>query len=1151
MLIRRQWITAMVVISVGLARSSRPVAGAAGQPVQKAGQAAAEEVLQTAGVKGGLVVHLGCADGRLTAALHANDSYLVHGLDRDARNVEQAREHISSLGLYGPVSVDRQQGERLPYGDGVVNLMVVEEPNDVSQAEILRVLAPGGVVCTRTQQGWAKTVKPRPAEIDEWTHYLHGPDNNAVAQDTVVGPPQRFQWIGRPRFSRSHDHLASVSTLVSAGGRVFYIVDLGSIAFAGATPRWRLVARDAFSGVQLWQREISSWEYHLRDFRSGPAALPRRLVAVGDRVYVTLGYGQPVVALDAATGKTLHTYEGTRGTQEIVCADGKLFLVLGRRDRNWQVATAKQLVTQPDYSPPFERYPPPVRDKHVMALEAETGKLLWHNTRPETHELMPSTLAVAQARVYFQNTEAVVCLDAATGTVEWQTPRPCQRRRLAWSTPTLVVHQGIVFSADRAAAQPEGPTLWIPSGGYHEYIRGEDVRGELIAFDAETGKRLWSCPAYEGFNAPVDVLLAGGLLWTGRYAWGNDPGITEGRDPKSGRVVRRRPSDQEVLPRIGHARCHRAKATSKYLVLGRRGVEFVDVETGEMVANRWVRGICQYGVMPANGLLYVPPHSCACVVDDLIKCGFVALAPSASRTAAHNQPAATAAGSESPGVPAQRAHALQRGPAYNAVDAVRADTAADTTAATAADSTAATAARATAQTGSAWPTYRHDPARSGVTPEGVSPKVQVAWQTALGGRLTSPVVADDVVLVAATDAHRVFALEAQSGRVRWSWVAGARIDSPPTIWQGRALFGSADGWVYCLRLTDGELVWKYRAGPEERRIVVNGQLESAWPVSGSVLVVDGAACFVAGRTSYLDGGMFLCRLDAATGRVQKRLNLAADPKKRDGGFASGGYLPDVLSSDGESIFMRRTRFDLELNEQQTAVPHLWSSVGFLDDSWWHRTYWQIGTSMGSGWGGWPKAGQTVPAARLLVTDGQRVFGYGRNQYDIPGAHVGVDAAGVWGPIKAGQGRWTYYRLFGRGLSDARQRARNADRASSGRAGKPSAASAGVQTPQPPNWSRHVPVLVRAMVLAGNTLFVAGPTDPVSGVPHEPTESDPLAEALEAARGGSLLAVSAGEGKTLSEQQLDSPPVFDGMAAAGGRLYVSGVNGELMCFGPAQ
>jgi len=47
----------------------------------------ARKILSETGVKGGLVVHLGCGDGKLTAALRANDSYLVQGLDADEGNV--------------------------------------------------------------------------------------------------------------------------------------------------------------------------------------------------------------------------------------------------------------------------------------------------------------------------------------------------------------------------------------------------------------------------------------------------------------------------------------------------------------------------------------------------------------------------------------------------------------------------------------------------------------------------------------------------------------------------------------------------------------------------------------------------------------------------------------------------------------------------------------------------------------------------------------------------------------------------------------------------------------------------------------------------------------------------------------------------------
>jgi len=87
-------------------------------------RALATKILDEAGVTGGLIVHVGCGDGKLSAALRANDGYLVHGVDVSADTVDAARTHIQSLGLYGPVSVDTFDGEHLPYADNLVNLVV-------------------------------------------------------------------------------------------------------------------------------------------------------------------------------------------------------------------------------------------------------------------------------------------------------------------------------------------------------------------------------------------------------------------------------------------------------------------------------------------------------------------------------------------------------------------------------------------------------------------------------------------------------------------------------------------------------------------------------------------------------------------------------------------------------------------------------------------------------------------------------------------------------------------------------------------------------------------------------------------------------------------------------------------------------------------
>ena len=122
----------------------------------------AREILSATNVKGGLVVHLGCGDGRLTAALRAGESYLVHGLATSAADVERARRHVRSLGVYGAVSVDRFDGRRLPYVENLVSLLVAEDLGDVPMREVLRVLVPNGVVCLRRDGTWTRTVKPRP-----------------------------------------------------------------------------------------------------------------------------------------------------------------------------------------------------------------------------------------------------------------------------------------------------------------------------------------------------------------------------------------------------------------------------------------------------------------------------------------------------------------------------------------------------------------------------------------------------------------------------------------------------------------------------------------------------------------------------------------------------------------------------------------------------------------------------------------------------------------------------------------------------------------------------------------------------------------------------------------------------------------------------
>jgi hypothetical protein len=93
---------------------------------------------------------------------------------------------------------------------------------------------------------------------------------------------------------------------------------------------------------------------------------------------------------------------------------------------------------------------------------------------------------------------------------------------------------------------------------------------------------------------------------------------------------------------------------------------------------------------------------------------------------------------------------------------------------------------------------------------------------------------------------------------------------------------------------------------------------------------------------------------------------------------------------------------------------------------------------------------------------------------------------------------------------------------------------------PPKWFQWVPIRIRAMVAAGPTLFVAGPPDVADN-------ADPYA-AFEGRKGALLWSVSTADGRKLAEIKLDGEPVFDGLIAAGGRLFMTTRDGRLLCMG---
>jgi len=806
----------------------------------------ARQILKATAVKGGLIVHLGCGDGKLTGALRANDSYLVHGLDSDPADVKVARKHLNSKNAYGKVSVDTFDGENLPYTENLVNLIVGEDLGGVSRDELMRVLAPNGVAYIRKGDGWEKTVKPWPKDIDEWTHYLHDASNNAVSHDKVVGPPRHLRWAGLPKFARAHEQLASISAIVTAGGRLFYIIDEGPRADIRLPTQWRLVARDAFNGVVLWKRPIKSWADHLRRFRSGPPDLAFRLVAVGEKVYITEGIDSVLSVLDAATGKKLWTYKGTENTRQILHVGERIVLLLD---------TQPQTTSQGESD--IRRGVKPAPGKRaIVVAQASGNKVLW---RKEIGPLVHPTVAAQGNRLFYQTMNTLFCLNIDTAEEFWHAPIKTELKghEVGWESPTLVVQGEVAYYADFR---------------------------QITAFAVEDGKRLWDGPVTAGYNSPPDIFVIDDSVWTkGRQVQ------RIALDPATG--IRQR--EIQSIKGYMHHRCYRNKATDRFILLGNQGVQFLDVKSGENWQNYWIRGTCQYGIMPANGLLYVPPDSCACNLKTKLN-GFYALA--ADRKAAPKSKVGTR---------------LEKGPAYSQASDLESQEpeAAD------------------------WPTYRCDASRSGIINAKLPTRLDKAWQADIRGRLSGVTAAQGRVFVASVETHTIHALDADKGDALWTYTAGGRVDSPPTIHRGLVLFGSADGWVYALLASDGELAWRFRAAPEDRRTFVNGQLESVWPVHGSVLVKDDCLIVAAGRSSYLDGGIHFYRLDPVTGTklAHTCIYSPVDGKQpAEGGREMRGALSDILSAVGDDVYMRHVKVDFASGDETGTGVHLFTPIGLLD-----------------------------------------------------------------------------------------------------------------------------------------------------------------------------------------------------------------------------
>jgi len=517
------------------------------------GLSSQEDLLREAGVTGGLAVHLGATDGDLEASLAKGGRMLVHGLALDDAALAASRGTLQARGVYGLASVEKGILDPLPYADNLAALVVADASlRGFSEREVLRVLRPEGVALLRRDGRWTKRSKPRPKEMDDWTHFDYGPEGNGVSHDRLIRPATHVQW--------SFGAQPVVLGGNPAGYKVFTGFRVsGSRAFFewtdGAEKKTRETfysARDAFSGLPLWSlgEKVSA------------ARKEWQFVARGDRLYTFLEARGPLVALDAGTGKLALTYDqGGRLTAEPELTTIRVF------DGTVVESAGDSLYT----------------------MEAATGALRWKYSE-EGRLLLFTTSAPADGKVFavvaedrklgqfgrwpFIKAVAVVCLDLATGKLLWR------------NVDVAGSDIGQLVYADGALAIFGSGAI----GGSKEPTIGR--------IDASSGRLLWHTTFKTAYNRfGYNLLVRGGTLY---YA---DAWRIYALDAQTGTETR--PFDDGGY----NMRCNRFCATDDWLIYGY--VALVDRSWGG-VYQSVTRGGCAQGTVPANGLMYFTPQACRC-----------------------------------------------------------------------------------------------------------------------------------------------------------------------------------------------------------------------------------------------------------------------------------------------------------------------------------------------------------------------------------------------------------------------------------------------------------------------------------------------------------------------------------------------------------
>lgn len=859
-------IILVIATVVCLPQTVSAQASAADNSITTSDTLLADELLAATKIERGLFVIV--ADNtRLAKELVAARPVLVL-IVASSQKVEAIRAELAATDIHGQVTVAAFGGPRLPLIDNMAAVVAVSADSQpaIESAELLRVVRPLGKLAYWKGGKWTVTEKPCPVGVDDWPQYHHDASMTDRSQDMLAGPAEGIQWLA------GDNSLAPAKMGVRVVGSLIVLADERGV-----------VVRDAYSGLPVWRR--------------ADLKLKNRYTFLTDekRIYLIPHTGEYndcppyMTALDLRTGEDVLTYdEGIELGWKLVGSTLEENKILERTDR--EKAKAVQARVTKSYENVQARLDEGVllqtRQEEMIALDAVTGRLLWSqclNARSQVPDSRTGEQTqvrhqwhhpmILDGRVYAVEGEparswsythwpmgvvrTIHCFDLKTGDTKWtwKWPQEIGQPAAAYNMTPVGDWLGLMLRTDPTKSSPPAVV----------FVHRD---GEQFKYAGETPYNLGWGKGIGGGHSHARLLFVDGKVWV------------NGTTNPIGAIDLSSPGDQALwnmtyakLPRpVG---CTVTRATPNY-VFG--SLTTYSLKENEIRHTNAARSVCDVGATPAAGMTFITPTQCFCAP---YLPGYKAFHPRPFE------------GEE----PIER---LEKGQAKSA---------------------------ARSNMPSDWPMYMANARRSNWTEAKVPGPIEQLWSIRpvvepaddpivadwrdnwyTQGPATPVSIAEGVAVFALVDRQQIVAIDHVTGGERWRTTVDGRIDTSPTIKGGLVYVGTRNAWIYALNRDTGELVWRFFTAPRHDLMMSFGQLESRWPLHGTVVVADDGVWAIAGRHNDTDAGLWWWNLDAQTGRLIARGRLGSDELSsevgvglRSDGQQSGANTPIV--TDGQLFLL--------------------------------------------------------------------------------------------------------------------------------------------------------------------------------------------------------------------------------------------------------